>query len=76
MQKILLGFIKFYQYFFSPLLGQNCRFYPTCSDYAKDAIVVHGNFKGIVLSIYRILRCQPFCKGGYDPVTKDETPKP
>jgi len=71
MQKILLTLIKFYQFFLSPMLGQNCKFHPTCSDYAKDAITIHGNFKGLALSIFRILRCQPFCKGGNDPVIKD-----
>ncbi|WP_342225800.1 membrane protein insertion efficiency factor YidD [Rickettsia endosymbiont of Urophora cardui] len=68
MSKIILLLIRFYQYFISPLLGNNCRFYPTCSDYAKDAITSHGNIKGLWLAIKRIIKCQPLCDGGYDPV--------
>jgi len=70
MKKILLSIIKLYQYFISPMLGGNCRFHPTCSDYAKDAIVIYGSFKGSCMSLYRIIRCQPFCSGGLDPVIK------
>ncbi|WP_341793990.1 MULTISPECIES: membrane protein insertion efficiency factor YidD [unclassified Rickettsia] len=68
MTSILLLIIKFYQYFISPLLGNNCRFYPSCSEYAKDAIIIHGNFKGLWLVFKRIIKCHPFCQGGYDPV--------
>jgi putative membrane protein insertion efficiency factor len=68
MKKMLLLIIRFYQYFISPMLGGNCRFHPTCSDYAKDAIVIHGSFKGSCMALYRIVRCQPFCSGGFDPV--------
>ncbi|WP_341791396.1 membrane protein insertion efficiency factor YidD [Rickettsia endosymbiont of Gonocerus acuteangulatus] len=68
MTSILLLLLKFYQYFISPLLGSNCRFYPTCSDYAKDAITSHGNIKGLWLTVKRIIKCHPFCDGGYDPV--------
>ncbi|WP_341788916.1 MULTISPECIES: membrane protein insertion efficiency factor YidD [unclassified Rickettsia] len=68
MTSILLLLLKFYQYFISPLLGNNCRFYPTCSEYAKDAITSHGNIKGLWLAVKRIIKCQPFCDGGYDPV--------
>ncbi len=68
MSKIVLLLIRFYQYFISPLLGNNCRFYPTCSDYAKDAITSHGNIKGLWLIFKRIIKCQPFCDAGYDPV--------
>jgi putative membrane protein insertion efficiency factor len=61
--------IKIYQIFLSPLLGQNkCRFYPTCSSYAISAIKNKGVFKGIWLAFLRILRCNPWGKGGYDPV--------
>jgi len=52
----------------SPFLGRNCRFYPTCSAYAKEAIVKKGIFKGLILSLWRILRCHPYSKGGFDPV--------
>lgn len=68
MTSILLLLLKFYQYFISPLLGNNCRFYPTCSEYAKDAITSHGNIKGLWLAVKRIIKCQPFCDGGYDPI--------
>lgn len=68
MTRILLLLLKFYQYFISPLLGNNCRFYPTCSEYAKDAITSHGNIKGLWLAVKRIIKCQPLCDGGYDPV--------
>ena len=60
--------IKGYKKFISPLLGNNCRFYPTCSEYTMQAIEIHGVVKGILLGAWRILRCNPFCKGGIDPV--------
>ena len=61
--------IRFYQFFISPWLGKNCRFDPTCSEYAKEALDHHGVFKGVYLSIKRILKCHPFSKAEYyDPV--------
>ena len=68
MKKILIYFIKTYKKFVSPLLKDSCRFYPTCSEYAIEAISKFGVLKGSIKSIYRILRCNPFNKGGYDPV--------
>ncbi|VAW88758.1 Membrane protein insertion efficiency factor YidD [hydrothermal vent metagenome] len=68
MQKILILFIKGYQLLISPLLGNNCRFYPSCSHYAQDAIEMHGGVKGLWLTIRRLLRCHPFHPGGFDPV--------
>ena len=68
MKKIIIYLINFYQKFISPFLGKNCRFYPTCSAYAKEAIENYGTIKGSILSIKRILRCHPFNPGGYDPV--------
>lgn len=68
MSKLLIGLIRFYQKNISPLKISCCRFTPTCSAYAIEAIQVHGALKGALLSIYRVLRCNPFCKGGYDPV--------
>jgi putative membrane protein insertion efficiency factor len=68
MKSLLIYIIRFYQFFISPLLGANCRFHPTCSEYAKDSIMNHGSLKGIWLTFLRIIRCQPFCSGGYDPV--------
>lgn len=67
--RILCAVIKLYQKFISPLLGAGkCRFYPTCSVYAMESIQKYGALKGGFLAVKRILRCQPFCKGGYDPV--------
>lgn len=66
MKKILILLIKFYQKFVSPFLGKNCRFYPTCSCYGIEALEKHGFFKGIYLTIKRILKCNPFNKGGVD----------
>ena len=66
--KILLGLIKLYQTLISPLTPSTCRFQPTCSHYAKEAIVVHGARKGSVLALRRLLKCHPWGKSGYDPV--------
>ncbi|MEC9491702.1 membrane protein insertion efficiency factor YidD [Flexistipes sp.] len=68
VKKLLLKSISLYQLLLSPFLGRNCRFYPTCSAYAKEAIVKKGIFKGVILSLWRILRCHPYSKGGFDPV--------
>ncbi|HAO30233.1 MAG TPA: membrane protein insertion efficiency factor YidD [Treponema sp.] len=66
--KLFSSVIRFYQVFVSPLFPACCRYTPTCSQYALDAIRIHGAFKGSILSIRRILRCNPYHKGGYDPV--------
>lgn len=68
MKKVILALIRFYKLFISPILGRNCRFYPTCSDYTYQAIEKYGLFKGMLLGIRRILRCNPFNPGGYDPL--------
>lgn len=68
MKYILVFFIKGYKRFISPLLGDNCRFTPTCSEYAMQAIQLHGSIKGLLLSVWRIMRCNPFGKLGFDPV--------
>jgi hypothetical protein len=68
--KILIIMVKIYQYSLGYFLGGNCRFEPSCSNYAIQAIKTHGAIKGGFLSIKRILKCNPFCKGGYDPVPK------
>ncbi|MBQ7445152.1 MAG: membrane protein insertion efficiency factor YidD [Clostridia bacterium] len=68
MRSALVGIIRFYRRFISPLKPPCCRFYPTCSQYAADAIKKHGAIKGTGMAAWRILRCNPFGKGGYDPV--------
>jgi putative membrane protein insertion efficiency factor len=68
MKKILKFFIKLYRKFISPILPQSCRFTPSCSEYAIEAIERFGAIRGTILASYRILRCNPFCRGGYDPV--------
>ncbi len=60
--------IRVYQRYISPMLGKRCRYYPTCSDYAIKAIETHGPIKGIALATGRIFRCNPWAKGGFDPV--------
>ncbi len=70
MRYLLLIPIKFYQLFISPLLGSNCRFQPTCSEYAYDSVKEHGLIKGFVLSAKRIGKCHPWHDGGFDPVPK------
>lgn len=68
MKKILIVIIKFYRKYISPMKTTKCPYIPTCSEYGLEAISVHGAFKGSLLTIWRILRCNPFSKGGYDPV--------
>ncbi len=69
MKRALLWLLKGYWLLISPLLGPDkCRFHPRCSAYAREAIETHGAFKGFGLAAWRVLRCQPFCRGGYDPV--------
>ncbi|MDQ7783134.1 MAG: membrane protein insertion efficiency factor YidD [Desulfomonilaceae bacterium] len=62
------GAIRLYQILISPLLTSSCRFYPTCSEYARDAVLRYGVFKGSWLALRRLLRCRPFGPGGFDPV--------
>jgi uncharacterized protein len=68
MNKLALALIKFYQIFLSPVLGPACRFIPTCSEYAYQAIAAHGLLRGGLMAMKRILRCHPFGPGGFDPV--------
>lgn len=65
---LLLGFLRCYQVFLGPFLGGACKFYPSCSNYAYEAVVKHGARRGIVLAMKRLGRCRPFTKGGFDPV--------
>ncbi|MDR2554831.1 MAG: membrane protein insertion efficiency factor YidD [Fibromonadaceae bacterium] len=68
MRNFFIGFIKLYQKIHPAFFSGCCRFYPSCSNYAIEALEKHGIIKGTWLSIFRILRCQPFCKSGFDPV--------
>ena len=68
MRVILTALIQAYRWFVSPLLGPNCRFYPTCSCYAQESIERHGALRGSWLAVRRIARCHPWHEGGYDPV--------
>ena len=68
MKTLCILFIRFYQLFISPLFPPTCRFYPTCSQYAIEAIQKKGVLRGIWLAIKRIAKCHPFHPGGYDPV--------
>ncbi len=72
ISRLLIKLIKVYQKFLSPLLGQNCRFYPTCSQYAVEALSVHGLFRGGYLSLKRILKCNPWGGCGIDNVPRGD----
>ncbi len=65
---VLIALIRVYQYAISPLLGQRCKYYPSCSNYAVGALREHGVIRGLGLASWRLLRCNPFSHGGYDPV--------
>ncbi len=66
-KRIILFILKAYKLMISPYLGNNCKYYPTCSVYMAQAIEKHGIIRGFIKGLYRILRCNPFSKGGYDP---------
>ena len=70
MKRFFIFLIRLYQKHISPYTRPACRFTPTCSQYAVEAFETHGAFKGFFLTVYRILRCNPLCKGGYDPVPR------
>ena len=70
MKRFIIGAIRFYQKYISRMKKPCCRFYPSCSSYAIEAIEKKGIFRGGLMSIWRVLRCNPFGKGGYDPVEK------
>ncbi|MGE4267609.1 MULTISPECIES: membrane protein insertion efficiency factor YidD [Seleniivibrio] len=68
LRRPIIFLIRLYKLFISPLLGNRCRFYPSCSDYAVEALRKKGLVKGTLMAVWRILRCSPLSKGGYDPV--------
>jgi putative membrane protein insertion efficiency factor len=68
MKTVLLALLRGYQYLVRPMLGSNCRFYPSCSDYAREAIARHGAMRGVWLAVKRVGRCHPYHPGGFDPV--------
>ncbi|MBX7042593.1 MAG: membrane protein insertion efficiency factor YidD [Ignavibacteria bacterium] len=68
LSDIAVRLIRFYKSYISSMFPPSCRFYPTCSEYAIEAIEMHGFVRGIWLSVKRIARCNPYCKCGYDPV--------
>ena len=68
---ILIKIIRWYKFLISPLLGQSCRYFPTCSEYSIEALKTYGFLKGIFLSLKRILSCHPWSDGGFDPIKKE-----
>ncbi len=75
ISRFIVWVIKFYQKSISPKKAPCCRFSPSCSAYAIEAITVHGAVKGTALAIWRVLRCNPLCKGGFDPVPEKKDRK-
>lgn len=75
-QRAALGLLRVYRTVLSPLLGQRCRFHPSCSAYAGEAIARFGVLRGGTLGLFRILRCQPLCEGGLDPVPEEFPRRP
>ena len=71
MKRILIALVKFYRKYISPLTPPTCRYVPTCSSYAVTAVERYGAWKGGRMAAWRLLRCNPFSKGGYDPVPED-----
>jgi len=72
----LIWAIRGYQVVLGPFLSGHCRFEPTCSHYGLDALREHGAWRGSVMTVWRLLRCQPFSRGGYDPVPPRDKPPP
>jgi putative membrane protein insertion efficiency factor len=63
----IIAFVRVYQWTLSPIIGRQCRFQPTCSNYMIQAVEKYGAFRGTLKGIWRVIRCNPFCRGGYDP---------
>lgn len=76
LRKFCIFLIRFYQYTFAAILGGQCRFHPTCSEYAVECFQTLPAHRAFFLTLWRILRCQPFARGGYDPVPHDHSNHP
>ncbi len=76
MKILLIFLLRAYKFAISPFLGQKCRFFPSCSSYAIEAIQVHGSMKGGMLAAKRLCKCHPWHPGGFDPVPDDSSPPP
>lgn len=74
MKALLLGALRLYQLTLSPWIGNQCRFYPTCSEYARQAVETHGSLRGSALAAKRLCKCHPWHPGGFDPVPGREDP--
>tara|TARA_A100001234_G_C12593888_1_gene371832 strand:- start:71 stop:310 length:240 start_codon:yes stop_codon:yes gene_type:complete len=71
LTNFLIILIKIYKFLISPLFGESCRYFPSCSEYSVQSLKAHGLFKGLILSLKRILSCHPWSRGGFDPVKKE-----
>jgi uncharacterized protein len=76
LRSVTIAPIKLYQAVVSPAIGQRCRYYPSCSEYAVQAISRFGILRGLVLAVWRLLRCNPFSSGGFDPVENQRLFRP
>lgn len=76
MKYLLIGLLKAYRTLISPLYGQVCRYHPSCSQYALDAVTAHGSIRGTWLAVRRLARCHPWAAGGYDPVPPSRSTSP
>jgi len=68
VRRTIIKIIRLYQWWVSPILGTHCRYYPSCSEYTRIALIRHGLIKGILLGLYRVVRCNPYSEGGVDAV--------
>ena len=74
MKRVAIGLLRGYKRYLSPLLGQHCRFHPSCSDYMREAVELHGTGRGVWLGLKRLGRCHPLHPGGFDPVPGSPLP--
>ena len=76
LKTIVLYLLRGYKQTISPWLGPACRYVPSCSEYAMEAVEIHGVFRGSLMAVWRLLRCHPLVKGGYDPVVRPKNSQP